>query len=92
MTVYGGISMYVKVYGGIWKYMWGAPGTDASAAGELIPSELYHQGGMRISLIPTDPFTAIQYWEYAIIQYNSRFSKLGFFRRGAAPWTPARAG
>ena len=38
----------MEVFGGILVYdgMWGSSGTPA--AGELMPSELYHQGGMRI--------------------------------------------
>ena len=57
LDVYGGIWGYVGVYGCIWGYMrgytgiWGyvgAPGAGAPAAGELMRSELYHQGGMRI--------------------------------------------
>ena len=50
MKVYGGVCKYIEVYGGIWRYEGapGAPGAGAPAAGELMPSELYHQGGMRI--------------------------------------------
>ena len=40
MRIYGGI-------GGIWRC--GGGGCGAAAAGELMPSELYHQGGMRIN-------------------------------------------
>ena len=53
MKVYNSIWRYMKVYVG----MWGAPGApaalcapSASAAGELIPSELYHLGGMGITI------------------------------------------
>ena len=63
MEVYGGICVYMKVYEdipwyvevheGILGYMevygtiLGAP----AAWGELVPSELYHQGGLRIETL-----------------------------------------
>ena len=49
MEVYGGIWRHMEVYGGIWRYMevYGGP-RGVAAADELIPSELYHEGGMRI--------------------------------------------
>ena len=58
MRVYEGLLRYMKVHGGICEYiyiymkvyagMWSALGAPA-AAGELMPSELYHQGGMRMA-------------------------------------------
>ena len=47
MRVYEGICRYTKVYGGILKYMGIYGGGCGAAAGELMPSELYHKGGMR---------------------------------------------
>ena len=50
MAVYESICRYMRVYGSIWRYMEvceGMCGADAPAAGELMPSELYHQEGMR---------------------------------------------
>ena len=43
MKVYGGICRYMVVYVSM-------RGAGALAAAELMPSELYHQGGMRIKL------------------------------------------
>ena len=60
MWIYGGLWKYMKVYASIWKYVqvYGGvlgscglgivTGVTAAAAGdELMPSELYDQGGMR---------------------------------------------
>ena len=53
MMVYEGVWGYVEIYEGIWRYMGvrRARCADApvAAAVEVTPSELYHQGGMRIS-------------------------------------------
>ena len=48
MKVYGGIWKYMEVYDGIWRYGGVASALGALAADELMPSELYLQGGMRM--------------------------------------------
>ena len=54
LEVYGGIWRCMEVYDGIWRYSaQGAPVAGAPAAGELMLSELYHQGGMRIGRLYT---------------------------------------
>ena len=56
MEVHGGIWRYIGVYGGAWRYVRCVGGCGGGCGGggvgggggELMPSELYHQGGMRI--------------------------------------------
>ena len=83
MEVYGGIWMYVEVYGG----KWGVPGavrcagggcgaSVAAAAGELMPSELYHQVGMRtmFSWCRVASSTNVAWYNEVVCEFRQSFS------------------